>query len=51
MMKRLLFTAIGIILLLNAYPQDWMQQQTNTNADLSSVFFINPDLGWAVGSA
>ncbi len=49
-MKRLLFTAIGIILLLNAYPQDWMQQQTNTNADLNSIFFINPDLGWAVGS-
>lgn len=49
-MKRLFFTAIGIILLMNAYPQDWRQQQTNTNADLNSIFFINHDIGWAVGS-
>jgi len=49
-MKRFFYTAIGFILLLNAYPQDWIKQKTNTNADLSSVFFINPDLGWAVGS-
>lgn len=27
-----------------------MQQQTNTTADLNSIYFVNPNLGWAVGS-
>ncbi|NTW24845.1 MAG: T9SS type A sorting domain-containing protein [Lentimicrobium sp.] len=50
MMKRFIFTAIGVIILLSAYSQDWIMQQTNTTADLNSICFVNPDLGWAVGS-
>jgi photosystem II stability/assembly factor-like uncharacterized protein len=49
-MKKLFFTAFGIIILLNVFSQDWIQQQTNTTADLSSIYFVNPNLGWAVGS-
>ncbi|MFH1119052.1 MAG: YCF48-related protein [Bacteroidota bacterium] len=49
-MKRLFFTAFGIITILNAFSQDWVQQQTNTTADLSSIYFFDPNLGWAVGS-
>lgn len=35
-MKRVLYTATGIITLLSAYSQDWIMQQTNKTADLSS---------------
>ncbi len=49
-MKRLFFTAFGMIIILNAFSQEWIQQQTNSTADLSSVCFVNPNLGWAVGS-
>jgi len=49
-MKKIFFTAIGVIILLSAYSQDWIMQQTNTSADLNSICFVNPNLGWAVGS-
>ncbi len=49
-MKKLFSTAFGIIIIINAFSQDWIQQQTNSTADLSSIYFVNPNLGWAVGS-
>jgi len=32
------------------YSQSWVRQQSNTNADLYSIFFPNPDSGFASGS-
>lgn len=49
-MKVIFSLVFGFILMLNTSSQEWFQQQTNTNADLNSIFFADANLGWVVGS-
>lgn len=49
-MKVFFSLVFGFFLMLNTFSQNWIQQQTNSTADLNSIFFVDPDLGWAVGS-
>lgn len=49
-MKVIFSLVFGFLLMLNTFSQEWIQQQTNTNADLNSIFFADANLGWVVGS-
>ncbi|HDM77167.1 MAG TPA: hypothetical protein ENG51_11980 [Deltaproteobacteria bacterium] len=52
-MKKLLAMAITILLVLSlthrAHAKGWEYQKSGTNANLNDVFFINQEVGWAVG--
>lgn len=48
-MKQILFIAVGIIAVLQGYSQAWIKQQSNTTSNLLSVYFIDPDNGFAAG--
>lgn len=48
-MKTIFFTFICFISTLSVKAQSWVLQQSNTSARLNSVYFCNPEVGFAVG--
>ncbi len=41
----------GTVLVTSDGGQSWTRQRTNTTAELRGVFFVNDNLGWAVGGS
>ncbi len=54
-MKKLLSLLFSLslffILLHSVYAKSWTYQKSGTVANLNAVFFVNKDVGWAVGDA
>lgn len=50
-MKSIFFTFTCFISILSAEAQSWVSQQSNTSAHLNSVYFINSEIGFAVGNS
>jgi photosystem II stability/assembly factor-like uncharacterized protein len=48
-MRKLALIALGIFSILHGYSQAWVKQQSNTTSNLLSVYFIDPDNGFAAG--
>jgi len=50
-MKRLLLICeLIFFVILNGYSQAWIKQESGTNSNLLSVYFVNTDIGFTVGS-